>query len=36
MKGELVAEALHNRGLRRHKPLIKSTVPGLSENLQEK
>ncbi len=32
---ELVAEALHNRGLRRHKPLIKVNCSGLSENLQE-
>ena len=32
---ELVAEALHTRGLRRHKPLIKVNCSGLSENLQE-
>ncbi len=32
---ELVAEALHHRGIRRHKPLVKVNCPSLQENLQE-
>lgn len=32
---ELVAQALHEKGIRRHKPIVKVNCSALSENLQE-